>query len=349
MYRILYISAHLPDKVGHQAGHKTAYDNLLRLSAEGVVDVAIINSTTINNNSILDINCANILYFNVGAWRYIWAMISILFFVPPRFSTRFSFAAYFGIQSLLRANRYDKVFFEFSQVFPYEKIVPLKVIKVFSVHDLQYQLVSRKRFFERLFFCKITEIYERHLFKKADTVQCQSQADCNIIKSSIGIPEHKIVLSKPVLSSFLHHVKRDVSKIVPHSMIFWGAMNRVENSKAILWFVKTCFPTIQDVYPDAKLFIVGSSPPPEVSRIASPSIIVTGFLEDPAEYFVKASIGIAPLREGAGIKVKVLEMLECGLHVVASDVGAEGIMATPMLHISNLSDFPREIFNVWNR
>ena len=60
-------------------------------------------------------------------------------------------------------------------------------------------------------------------------------------------------------------------------------------------------------------------------------------------YYKKCHIVIAPLRQGAGIKIKVLEALTCGIDVVATGVGGEGI-THPQLHIvNNEIDFANKI------
>ena len=74
-----------------------------------------------------------------------------------------------------------------------------------------------------------------------------------------------------------------------------------------------------------KFYIVGSKPSEKIKSLASEDIIVTGFVEDPKDYFNIMDISVIPLRYGAGIKIKVLESLASGIPVITTDVGAEGI------------------------
>jgi glycosyltransferase involved in cell wall biosynthesis len=59
----------------------------------------------------------------------------------------------------------------------------------------------------------------------------------------------------------------------------------------------------------------------------APDVEVTGFMADPADQFARAHLALAPLFQGAGVKVKVLECLAAGLPVLTTEIGSEGIEA----------------------
>jgi glycosyltransferase involved in cell wall biosynthesis len=125
-------------------------------------------------------------------------------------------------------------------------------------------------------------------------------------------------------------------------------MSRIENYSAAINFIENSFPLVKAIFPLTKLYIIGSNPPSNLIKLSSESIIVTGYVEDPSAYFERASIGIAPLLEGAGIKVKVLEMLEVGLYTIATPVAAEGIVTNSNLKVCEMNSFHIEICNYWN-
>ncbi|PAX49801.1 hypothetical protein CK510_27700 [Brunnivagina elsteri CCALA 953] len=102
-------------------------------------------------------------------------------------------------------------------------------------------------------------------------------------------------------------------------------MNRSENEEAILHFIDNCFQFLLEKDRDFKLYIVGSNPSAKITNFASKNIIITGFIENPIDFFERAEIGIVPLKKGAGIKLKTLEMLQAGLPVISTSIGAEGI------------------------
>lgn len=111
----------------------------------------------------------------------------------------------------------------------------------------------------------------------------------------------------------------------PRTMLFWGALNRTENEDGVLWFLNSIYPKIINKIPNAKLIIMGAYPSPKILKYSSPNIIIPGYVENPIPYFEKAAIGIAPLRLGAGLKIKVLEFMAARIHTVCTSVAAEGI------------------------
>ncbi len=51
-----------------------------------------------------------------------------------------------------------------------------------------------------------------------------------------------------------------------------------------------------------------------------------GFVDDLADFYRRATTVAAPLTEGGGIKIKILEAMARGVPVVTTAVGAEGIV-----------------------
>jgi len=54
-------------------------------------------------------------------------------------------------------------------------------------------------------------------------------------------------------------------------------------------------------------------------------VIVTGYVDDIMPYFDQASVFVAPFRIARGVQNKVLQAFACGIPVIASPMGAEGI------------------------
>ncbi len=99
----------------------------------------------------------------------------------------------------------------------------------------------------------------------------------------------------------------------PNTLLFTGNYEYAPNVDAALRLARDIFPQVQAQIPDAKLWLVGSSPPPEVQALASEAITVTGYVPDMQTYLHQAAVFVSPLRLGAGIKNKVLEALGAAL------------------------------------
>jgi glycosyltransferase involved in cell wall biosynthesis len=108
-------------------------------------------------------------------------------------------------------------------------------------------------------------------------------------------------------------------------LLFVGSFPHVANVDAMLYFTQEIFPAVRAALPEAQLRIVGTAPPEEIQRLAGPHITVPGHVPDLGPEYARARVSLAPLRHGAGIKIKILESLGRGVPVVMTDVGAEGL------------------------
>ncbi|MDX6254328.1 MAG: hypothetical protein QOJ11_662 [Frankiales bacterium] len=105
-----------------------------------------------------------------------------------------------------------------------------------------------------------------------------------------------------------------------------GALWRPENVDGLLWFAEEVWPAVRRACPAAQLVLTGARPSAELLSLdGSDGIVVEGFRADLRPAFDRAGVFVVPLRQGAGIKVKVLEAMLHRLPVVTTAVGAEGI------------------------
>jgi glycosyltransferase involved in cell wall biosynthesis len=108
-------------------------------------------------------------------------------------------------------------------------------------------------------------------------------------------------------------------------LLFVGGFPHAPNVDAILYFCKDVFPFVQASLPETKLWVVGNAPPAEIVALASDRVVVTGYVPYSAPYLQSALVSIAPLRYGSGMKGKIGEAMACGLPVVTTSIGAEGM------------------------
>jgi polysaccharide biosynthesis protein PslH len=332
MSKILFISAHAPTEKYPQAGQKIALHYLKNYLDAATVDVIVIaNQIEIDTAEDLRQKCGTHLYtYPISKFNKISSCFTN-FNTPLKFATRKQTKVLQKLQKLLTTNTYKIIHFEYSHAAVYldliqSQIDPNLTQTVISIHDIVSQSFLRKAATNPILGIEVARIfrYEKSIYSTANHLWVLSKKDRDILTSLFSIPEAKITIKPPQLSSFVYYVKRH-SEIETKSLLFWAAMNRPENEQAIITFVKDCFQKLLQNDPEYKLYIVGSNPSQKVQKLASSNIIVTGFVEDPTPFFAKAAIGIVPLLEGAGIKLKTLEMLEAGLPVISTSIGAEGV------------------------
>jgi len=106
---------------------------------------------------------------------------------------------------------------------------------------------------------------------------------------------------------------------------FIGGFQHPPNADAVKFFVKKIFPHIKSRLPEICFYVIGSKTTKEVMDLASDDIIVLGHVKDLTEYLATVRLTVAPLRYGSGIKGKIISSLGCGVPVVTTSIGAEGM------------------------
>lgn len=115
-------------------------------------------------------------------------------------------------------------------------------------------------------------------------------------------------------------------------VLFTGALARPDNERGILWFLERIWPAVTAAVPEARLVIAGANAQPALTRAveSAPRTTLTGFVDSLDPWYAEASVFVAPLRTGAGVKFKTIDAMLRGVPVVSTTVGAEGIAATSL-------------------
>lgn len=112
----------------------------------------------------------------------------------------------------------------------------------------------------------------------------------------------------------------------PDTLLFVGNFTHLPNRDAALWLAREIMPAVWERQPGARLRIVGSAPPREVTALAGEGIEVIADAPSIEEHIAAAAVVMAPVRSGGGMRIKVLEALARGKAVVTTSRGAEGYM-----------------------
>lgn len=114
----------------------------------------------------------------------------------------------------------------------------------------------------------------------------------------------------------------------PHSqrLLFVGNFEHCANRQAIEWALEEIMPQVWQSNPAVRLAIVGHALP-EQWRLHwnDPRIEWVGYLPDLRELQRLSAVFFAPLRQGGGCKVKLLEAMAAGLPVVTTREGVSGL------------------------
>lgn len=175
--------------------------------------------------------------------------------------------------------------------------------------------LSRRRSWQR---------YERRALSKADAIIVFTSADAAALKRLLGPgspPVTVIALRLPQDS------RSQVGDLTPvkSDFLFVGNFGHPPNADAARRLVQAILPKILRELPDATLAIVGADPPQDVLDAGSDRMIVTGWVDDPSVYLAGADVVLVPLRQGGGLRVKMLEACAAGKAIVASAMAVEGL------------------------
>lgn len=110
---------------------------------------------------------------------------------------------------------------------------------------------------------------------------------------------------------------------------------------ATRWILDEIFPGVKSEIPDVHFYVVGRNSDRILSDVADEAVTIVGEVRSVLPYLTNITVVTVPLRFESGTRFKILEAGACGLPVVSTTLGAEGI---PVTHDQDifLADDPNE-------
>ncbi len=132
--------------------------------------------------------------------------------------------------------------------------------------------------------------------------------------------------------------------------LFIGGFQHRPNIDAVLFFLQKIYPLVSERLPEARFYIIGAKPPPEIVALATERVILAGLQRDAHPFFDSVRLSVAPLRFGAGVKGKINQSMALGVPVVATSVAAEGMELhdhEDVLLADEPEDFAQALINLY--
>ena len=258
-------------------------------------------------------------------FRRILGAISVPW-LHPLFTSRFRWGKMRYLRSI--AQNYDAVYFDFSQVFIYALFIQHRH-KIALAHDIITQMYERRDGIPARLHALFSKLSERVVMKRLGArLYCFSEKDCGLVKTYFGAPAEKVDF---YLDERIYELALDA--VVQHNkFVFYGAWSRRENSSGLLWFIADVLPLLDA---NCRFVVIGSGVNEDVreaAQVFGDAVEFVGFVDNPYALLAGARALVAPLFEGAGVKVKVLEALACGTPVVGTEISFEGIDEKLLVH-----------------
>jgi glycosyltransferase involved in cell wall biosynthesis len=170
---------------------------------------------------------------------------------------------------------------------------------------------------------------ERRLVAAAAGLSCVSRRDADALRA-LGTEVDPLVVPNGV---DLSHYPLRREPAAEELVFFVGDLSWPPNADGVRWFARSVWPRVKQLRPAARAEILGRSAPPDLKRLASADFALPGEGADTRPSWARAAVAIVPLLAGGGTRLKILEAAACGVPVVSTPVGAEGLDFTPETEI----------------
>lgn len=234
-----------------------------------------------------------------------------------------------ALNQYIKEHDIDIVQFEFmSSIYYSLGIINESVKKVFVHHELYYvvnqsRLPQNPSIDESLYYA-INKNRELSILENYDAIITLSYEDTVRLQNE-GV-------KTPIFTSFAQITPKGTevkatSEI--NDLAFVGPETHLPNYNGLMWFLNQVWPKILDHDPDIKLNIIGKWDKVTQNQMLEryPNLIFHGFVDNLGSA-ISNHVMIVPIREGSGIRMKILEAAQHFVPVVSCTVGAEGMGLT---------------------
>lgn len=230
-------------------------------------------------------------------------------------------------------------------------IVVKKIFKKFAVVD-SHDAFQALRIEYKSGLRKNLEIFlEKVTYRYADLILAVSEIDKKFLIKQ-GIQREKIVIIPNGVDtvSFTPKVEKinnsnDKNKMF--QVIFVGNMEYLPNQEAASLIINQIAPKVLNRIKNVNFILIGRTPLKLKNNLKN--ITFTGVVDNVAGHLTASDVAIAPLLQGSGTRLKILEYFSCGLPVISTSVGAEGLDVTNNINIlieDDVDGFVNSLVNI---
>lgn len=239
------------------------------------------------------------------------------------------------IQSTILNYNPDLIYCQLIRATEYIKAIPIpKVLDYMDAFSLNYKRrISEKSGVMKLLYkeeVKRLTQYERGIYYEFDGHTIISERD----RAAIDIIEKSAIqiVKNGIDTRYFKPRKAQEEKV----LIFVGNMGYEPNYIAAKYIIDTLLPELKKLHPTIKVVIAGARPPRELLRYKSESIIITGWIDDIRDAYMRGMILVAPIFTGSGLQNKILEAMAMKVPIVTTSIVTESIAAEKgIIHEAN--------------
>jgi glycosyltransferase involved in cell wall biosynthesis len=190
---------------------------------------------------------------------------------------------------------------------------------------------------------------EAEWMKFCDVTTAVSEVDASYYEL-LNMRSRKVMLFRNVINVNTYKKVNAIPGFKSPSMFLAGSFwEKSPMEYAARWFLDSVLPDILNAFPEVHLYIAGNGSDQVLADVHHPSVSVLGRVESVLPYLCNANVALVPLFFESGTRYKILEAGACGIAVVSTTLGAEGIDVAPgknILIADEPSEFASAVINV---
>lgn len=214
---------------------------------------------------------------------------------------------------------YDFVHIEFTKyLFILEAALKNRVTVLTRVHNVETDyysnLYASRKNIKNYILYKVYKNSEKKYINQSQKIICLTENDKKRIMELFSISSNRIGVNPVCLSDKGSTIRNNTKILLLTGSLWYGP-----NADGIKWFLNEVWAKLYQKYDDWNVVIAGSNPSDELREICKELSIQ--LVENPQSmhpYFMDASIYVAPIFSGAGMKVKIAEALMYGMPIIAT-------------------------------
>ncbi len=166
---------------------------------------------------------------------------------------------------------------------------------------------------------RITLDEELALLARAQAIIAIQATEAAIIAANLP---HRRVITAPIAVSPVNAPQPGEGT----TLLYIGS-NTAPNVTGLAWFSEFVWPLVRAAVPHATLTIAGAVADAFIGQAPVQGFRFLGQVADLAPLYREAAVVISPLRDGSGLKIKLVEALSHGKSIVATPVTVQGVEA----------------------
>jgi len=264
-----------------------------------------------------------------------WGIVkNLLFSNLPYTAQRFLHEDYSNaLIRLLKSDSFDVIQLEGLYLCPYIPLIRRhsKALIAYRAHNIEHEIWQRTA----AMVGGIRKMYYRILVHRLKKFEKTWMNQYDVL---VPITDRDGQLLDELGNTKCRHTSQtgiDLSQLVPTakeleypSLFYIGALDWGPNQEGLFWFLRYCWPKIQQQHPQVKFYVAGRNAPQWMKeRLIQSGLVYLGEVDDAHRFMSSKAVMLVPLFSGSGMRVKIVEGMALGKAIVSTTIGCEGIPA----------------------